>query len=168
MLRAKARGTEGVSAHTGTRLPREHGAFWGWLQDQDVPILLSLMAVCMARVTNAWPRAWITPGGSQCIAAQVTTAAGLDMRTCCTATKDSYFAQVPRALIVEAVREGAGARAAQQIVGGKKEVMVADADQLLAGTGWLPSILRVLGASDPVDSGDTDSLTTPEMPIAAE
>ena len=32
-----------------TRLPREHGAFWGWLQNQDVPTLLSLMAVCVAR-----------------------------------------------------------------------------------------------------------------------
>ena len=38
-----------------TRLPREHGAFWEWLQDQDVPTLLSLMAVCVARATNAGP-----------------------------------------------------------------------------------------------------------------
>ena len=151
-----------------TRLPREHGAFWGWLQDQDVPTLLSLMAVCVARATNAGPRTWTTPEGSQCIAAQVATAAGLDMRTCWTATKDSYLGRVPKALIVEAVREGAGARAAGQIVGSKKEVMVADAEQLLAGTGWLPSTLRVSEATCPVDSGDTDSLTIPAMPIAAE
>jgi hypothetical protein len=46
--------------------------------------------------------------------------------------------------------------------------LVADAEQLLAGTGWLSSILRVSEASYPVDSGDIDSLTIPEMPIAAE
>jgi ParB family chromosome partitioning protein len=151
-----------------TRLPREHGAFWEWLQDQDVPTLLSLMAVCVARATNAGSRTWTAQEGSQCIAAQVAMAAGLDMRTCWTATKDSYLGRVPKALIVEAVREGAGTRAAGQIAGSKKEVMVADAEQLLFGTGWLPSILRVSEVSYPVDSGDTDSLTIPATPIAAE
>ena len=95
-----------------TRLPREHGAFWGWLQDQDVPTLLSLMAVCVARATNGGPQTWTTPEGSQRIAAQVATAAGLAMWTCWTATKDSYLGRVLKALIVEAVREGAGTRAA--------------------------------------------------------
>ena len=151
-----------------SRLPREHGAFWGWLQDQDVPTLLSLMAVCVARATNAGPRTWTTPEGGQCIAAQVATVAGLDMRTCWTPTKDSYLGRVPKALIVEAVREGAGARAAGQIAGSKKEVMVTDAEQLLAGTGWLPSILRVSEPIAPVGSGETDNLTIPPMPMAAE
>ena len=68
---------------------------------------------------------------------------------------------------MEAVREGAGTRAAEQIVGSKKAVMVADAEQLLAETGWLPSILRV---SEPaaVDCGGTDNLTIPPIPMAAE
>lgn len=61
-----------------TRLPHEHRAFWGWLQEQEVPTLLSLMAVCVARATNAGPRTWTAPEGSQCIAAQVAKAAGLD------------------------------------------------------------------------------------------
>jgi ParB family chromosome partitioning protein len=95
-------------------------------------------------------------------------AARLDMRTGWTATKDSYLDRVPKALIVEAVREGAGTRAAGQIAASKKEVMVADAEQLLAGTGWLPSILRVSEASYPMNSSDTGSLTIPPMPMAAE
>ena len=45
---------------------------------------------------------------------------------------------MPKALIVEAVCEGAGAQAVGQILVSKKEVMVADAEQLLAGTSWLP------------------------------
>ena len=151
-----------------TRLPHEHSAFWGWLQEQEVPTLLSLMAVCVARATNAGLRTWTAPEGSQCIAAQVAKAAGLDMRTSWTATKDSYLGRVPKALIVDAVREGAGTRAAGQIVGSKKEVMVAEAEQLLVGTGWLPSILRAPEASYPADSGDAESLTIPPIPMAAE
>jgi ParB family chromosome partitioning protein len=122
----------------------------------------------VARATNAGPRVWITSEGSQSIAAQVATAAGLDMRTCWTASRDSYLGRVSKALIVEAVREGAGMRAVGQITGSKKEVMVADAEQLLAGTGWLPSILRVAETRYPVDSADVDSLPIPQSQMAAE
>jgi hypothetical protein len=117
---------------------------------------------CRARGT------WTTPEGSQCTAAQVARAAGLDMWTCWTTTKDSDLGRVPKALVVKAVREGAGTRAAGQIADSKKDVTVADAEQLLAGTGWLPSILLVSEASYPADFGDTDGLTIPAMPIAAE
>jgi len=148
-----------------SRLPREHEALWGWLQDQDATTLLDLLAVCVARTVNAGSRAWTSPAGGQCIAAQVATAVGLDMRPNWTATKDSYLGRVPKALILDAVREGAGAGVANRIAGSKKEVMVADAEQVLAGTGWLPAVLRVPGATYPVDSGDA----APEpMPMAAE
>lgn len=90
------------------------------------------------------------------------------MRTCWTATKDSYLGRVLKALIADAVREGVGAQAAGQIVGNKKEVMVADAEQLLAGSGWLPSILRVAETNYRVDSGDTGSLILPPARMAAE
>ena len=86
--------------------------------------------------------------------------------TCWTATRDSYLGRVPKALIVEAVREDAGTRTVGQIAVSKKEIMVADAGQLLAGTGWLPLILRVSEASHPVDFGDTDSLTIQPMSMA--
>lgn len=124
--------------------------------------------MCVARTVNAGSRTWTTPAGEQCIAAQVATAAGLDMRQCWTATKDSYLGRVPKALILDAVRERAGAGVANRIAGSKKEVMVADAEQVLAGTGWLPMVLRVPGATYPVDSGDADNVTPEPMPMAAE
>ena len=40
-----------------------------------------------------------------------------------------------QALILDAVREGAGASAAARLAGTKKEIMAADAAALLAGTG---------------------------------
>jgi len=149
-----------------SRLPQEHGALWGWLQDQDATALLGLLAVCVARTANAGGRTWTTPDGSRCIAAQVAGSAGLDMRQCWTATKESYLGRVPKALILDAVREGAGSGVAGRIANSKKEVMVADAAQLLDGKGWLPAVLRVPGAADPVDSGDAQA--TPPVPMAAE
>jgi ParB family chromosome partitioning protein len=149
-----------------SRLPQEHGALWEWLQDQDAAALLGLLAVCVARTANAGSRTWTTPEESQCIAAQVATAAGLDMRECWTATKESYLGRVPKALILDAVREGAGPGGAARIAHAKKEVMVADAAALLDGTGWLPAVLRVPGAAQTVDS--TDAPVSAPMPMAAE
>ena len=148
------------------RLPQEHRALWGWLQEQDTTALLGLLAVCVARTANAGGQTWTTPEGSQCIAARVAMAAGLDMRQCWTATKESYLGRVPKALILEAVREGAGAGVAGRIANSKKEVMVADAAQLLDGKGWLPAVLRVPGTVSTVDSGDAQ-VTSP-VPMAAE
>ena len=91
----------------------------------------------MARTAEAGRADWTTTHGAGCIQAQVATAAGLDMRECWTATKEGYLGRVPKALILDAVREGAGASAAARIAGTKKEVMAADAAALLAGTGWL-------------------------------
>ena len=151
-----------------TRLPQEHGALWGWLQEQDTAPLLGLLAVCVARTANAGNRAWTTPDGSGCVAAQVATAAGLDMRQCWTATKDSYLDRVPKALILDAVREGAGAGVVGRIANSKKEVMVADAAALLDGKGWLPAVLHVPGVTYPVDSSDAQATAPVPVPMAAE
>ncbi|WP_420608242.1 ParB/RepB/Spo0J family partition protein [Novosphingopyxis sp.] len=149
-----------------TRLPQDHGALWEWLQDQDATALLGLLAVCVARTAHAGGRTWTGAEGSRCIAAQVATAAGLDMRQCWTATKESYLGRVQKALILDAVREGAGAGVARRIAHAKKEVMVADAAQVLDGKGWLPAVLRVPGTTPTVDSTDA-SASTP-IPMAAE
>jgi len=150
------------------RLPQEHGALWGWLQDQDATTLLGLLAVCVARTVNAGGRTWTTPEGSRCVTAQVATAAGLDMRRCWTATKESYLGRVPKAMILDAVREEAGASVAGRIAHAKKEVMVADAARVLDGKGWLPAMLRVPGGTRPLNSGDAPTASAEPMPMAAE
>ena len=80
-------------------------------------------------------------------------AAGLDMRQCWTPTKESYLGRVSKALILDAVREGAGASAAARISGAKKAAMAQDAETLLAGKGWLPAALRVPVV---VEAGEAD------------
>jgi len=73
---------------------------------------------------------------------------------------------VPKALILDAVREGAGGNAAARIAGTKKEVMAADAEVLLAGTGWLPAVLHVPGVTYPVDSSGAGNQDQDAAPVA--
>lgn len=134
-------------------MPEREADLWTWLGEQDTSTLLGLLAVCVARTADAGRADWTTPQGARCIQAQAATVAGLDMRGCWTATKEGYLGRVPKALILDAVREGAGTSAAARIAGTKKEVMAADAAALLAGTGWLPAVLHVPGVTYPVDSG---------------
>ena len=133
------------------RLPEREDDLWPWLQGQDTPALLGLLAVCVARTADAGRADWTAPQGAGCIQARVAEAAGLDMRRWWTAMPESYFARVPKALILDAVREGAGSTVAHQLRDVRKEVMVADATTLLDGKGWLPRMLRVPDASATVE-----------------
>ncbi len=150
------------------RLPEREADLWTWLGEQDTSTLLGLLAVCVARTADAGRADWTTPQGAGCIQAQAATAAGLDMRGCWTATKEGYLGRVPKALILDAVRDGAGPSAAARIAGTKKEVMAADAAALLAGTGWLPAVLHVPGVTYPVDSGAAGDQDAAPVAMAAE
>lgn len=92
------------------------------------------------------------------------------MRTWWQPTTESYLGRVPKTLILEAVREGAGITTATRIAGMKKEAMAANAAELLKGTGWLPRWLQVPGATCPLNGRSTaaDNLGIPPLPQAAE
>ena len=69
---------------------------------------------------------------------------GLDMVAAgWTPTVDNYLGRVPKARILEAVREGCGEKEAQLIDHLKKGDMAREAERLLAGSGWLPEPLRL-------------------------
>ena len=74
--------------------------------------------------------------------------------------------RVPKRRILEAVREGAGERAAQLIDHLKKGDMAKEAERLLEGTGWLPEPLRLLDteiASSTTDAAEGDAESLPEF-----
>ncbi|MCK8788154.1 ParB/RepB/Spo0J family partition protein [Roseomonas sp. NAR14] len=128
------------------RLPDTQADLWPWLMAQDTAALLGLLAVCVARVADAGRDDWTTPRGAASIGGRVAEAAGLDMRRWWGVTAEGYLARVPKALILEAVREGAGGDAAHRLRD-VKEAMVRDAAALLDGKGWLPRALRVPGTA---------------------
>src|SRR5690606_16655624 len=76
-------------------------------------------------------------------------------------TVENYLGRVTKTRILEAVREGAGDRAADLIAHLKKGDMAEEAARLLADTGWLPEPLRPLDAEpelDPGTEGETEAL----------
>ena len=54
----------------------------------------------------------------------------------------TYLGRVTKALILDAVREAVSGEAADRIASMKKQPMAEAAEQLLAGTGWLPPLMR--------------------------
>ncbi len=70
-------------------------------------------------------------------------------------TVETYLGRVTKTRILEAVREGAGDRAADLIAHLKKGDMAKEAERLLADTGWLPEPLRPAVDAQAVD-GATD------------
>lgn len=69
-------------------------------------------------------------------------ALGLDMRHWWQATAQTYFKHIPKQRIVAVVAEVVDARSACPLEGMKKEGCAQRAEQLLAGRGWLPPVLR--------------------------
>jgi ParB family chromosome partitioning protein len=57
-------------------------------------------------------------------------------------TADTYLNRVPKARILEAVREAKGEGTAQLLDHLKKGEMASEAERLLKGSGWLPEVLR--------------------------
>ena len=70
----------------------------------------------------------------------------LDMTGYWSPTAESYFGRVPKSRILEAVTEAVSEDAARHIGAAKKADMADAAEQLVAGTGWLPEPLRTPGA----------------------
>ena len=64
-------------------------------------------------------------------------------------TADNYLGRVPKARILDAVRQAKGEMAAQLIDHLKKTEMAKEAERLLADTGWAPEPLLVAGAELP-------------------
>jgi ParB family chromosome partitioning protein len=116
-----------------TRLPQEVEGLAAWLSAQDLNTLLDLLAYCAACTVK--PE---RTDGFSALAAAV----GLDMTQWWEPTAANYLGRVPKALILEAVAEGVSPNAAANLATLKKSDMAAQAEQRLAGKGWLPAMMR--------------------------
>ena len=95
---------------------------------------------------------------------QLARAVGLDMVAAgWKPTVDNYLGRVPKARILEAVREGRDERSAQLIDHLKKGEMAKEAQRLLDGSGWLPEPLR---PADPGagEAGGGEAGEAPDLP----
>jgi ParB family chromosome partitioning protein len=67
---------------------------------------------------------------------------GLNMAQYWTPTAVAFFSRVNKTAILDAVAEATSDKAARRLDGLKKPMMAAVAEAAVAGTGWLPCVLR--------------------------
>lgn len=118
------------------RLPADQGQWLAWLIERTAPELIELLALCGALTVNALPGM-----SSSASANAIAAAAGLDMADWWEPTAQGYLQHVPKAQIIQALKE-AGAELAADVDGLKKDALVTTAAARLAGTRWLPEPLR--------------------------
>ncbi|MBN9475111.1 MAG: ParB N-terminal domain-containing protein [Burkholderiales bacterium] len=161
----------------GDHVPADDQALWDWLTHLDDGTRMDLLALCVSYGVNALferPNPHSGSGVSRhgldvrmAQADRLARETGLDMVAAgWRPTVGNYLGRVTKPRILEAVREGAGERAAQLIDHLKKGDMAKEAERLLADTGWLPGPLRLTsldgeqtnGAEAQTDGGDDTAL----------
>ena len=147
-----AEGIEGTAAakaledrHAGwaADIPRDVADLWGFIADLDHASVMALFAHCASLTVNAVKQPWEAhKRHALATADRLATAVALGMTAHWTPTVRAYLGRVTKAHILAAVRDALGDEAADQIAERKKPEMAEAAEQLLAGTGWLPPVLR--------------------------
>jgi ParB family chromosome partitioning protein len=128
------------------QLPREPADLWDALLALDADRRHALFAHCVALSINAVHESWNRHSRALAQADRIAEAVGLDIAaTGWSPTADNYLGRVTKARILHAVREAKGEQAAQLIDHLKKGEMAERAQELLAGSGWLPEPLRTPG-----------------------
>ena len=135
---------EARNAQWQAQLPKAKGALWDHLASMDPDSQMQLFAHLAAATVNVLREPWDRRPGAIAHGNVVARDVGLDMVAAgWTPTVDNYLGRVPKARILEAVREGCGEKEAQLIDHLKKGDMAREAERLLADSGWLPESLRL-------------------------
>lgn len=109
-----------------------------WIYAQPTATLLGLLALAAAYSVDAVHGKESSKPAANTLATELK----LDMATWWPATADTYLSAVPKSLAIEAVAEARGKEAAAKLAPLKSAAVIAEAAKQLAGTGWLPKLLR--------------------------
>ncbi|MBR0902708.1 ParB/RepB/Spo0J family partition protein [Bradyrhizobium liaoningense] len=136
-------------ANWARQMPRDVAKLWEFVVELDHDSRMALFAHCAALTVNAVKLPFDLRPRALAAAGRLAGVVALDMTGYWRPTVQSYLGRVTKAVILEAVREGIGAEAAERLMGMKKAEMAAAAEQLLAATDWLPPLLRTAKTEDP-------------------
>jgi hypothetical protein len=134
---------------------------------------MALFAHCVALTVNAVKLPCERRSRTQATADKLAEAVSLDMTGYWRPTVRTYFGRITKARILEAVREAVSDEAADRMARMKKQGMAEAAEQLLAGTGWLPLLMRTPpAAQESAETSQPDAVTeakdTEAYSVAAE
>jgi ParB family chromosome partitioning protein len=139
-------------------LPKESADLWASLQDWDGDSRAGLFAHVVSLSVNAVHESWNRRPRALAHADHLAQAVDLDMAAAgWTPTVDNFLGRVTKARILQAVAEAKGQRAADRIEHLKKGEMAAEAETLLANTGWLPEPLRTPSQATVADAPAMES-----------
>jgi ParB family chromosome partitioning protein len=148
------------------QLPRESADLWDTLAGFDPDSRDALFAHCIALSVNAVYEPWNRRPRALAHADRIAEAIGLDVVAAgWSPNVDNYLGRVTKARILQAVREAKGETAAQLIEHLKKGETAERAQELLAGSGWLPEPLRSPGRA--IGSTSSTSESSPISPIGS-
>ncbi len=132
---------EASSEMWSARLPGEPDALWAHLLRMPSEDLIALLAHCTALSIDGI-QSRVGPDATDALARAV----GLDMADWWSATPASYLGRVRKADVLQAVSEAASPAQAVPLASMKKGPLVEAAAHLLAGTRWVPPLLRLQAA----------------------
>ena len=129
-------------------LPKESANLWDALQAWDGDSQAGLFAHIVSLSVNAVCEPWNRRPRAFAHADRLAQAVDLDMAAAgWKPTVDNFLGRVTKARILQAVAQAKDQRAADRIEHLKKGDMAAEAETLLADTGWLPEPLRTPGCA---------------------
>jgi ParB family chromosome partitioning protein len=123
-------------------MPRDVAGLWSFIAGLDHTSVMALFAHCASQTVNAVKLPWERKPRAHATADKLASALALDMTAHWTPTVRTYLGRVTKAHILAAVQEAVCDEAAERIMDMKKQPMAEAAEQLLAGTGWLPPLMR--------------------------
>ncbi|NQE64365.1 ParB/RepB/Spo0J family partition protein [Caulobacter sp. RHG1] len=130
------------------RLPADPGRMWETVVALDPAERWALFALCVGLTVNATSEAWNRRPRALAHADDLAQALSLDMVAAGWApTAETFLSRLTKAQIVQVVTEAKGAPSVEPLAGLKKDEMVATAAETMAGSNWLPKVLRTRAAS---------------------
>jgi ParB family chromosome partitioning protein len=133
-------------------LPGHESAVWDFLLTLNEDQQRELFAHCAGLTVNALHEVFARSNKRR-HAQQLAEAVKLDMGAQgFVTTAANYFGRITKQQILDTAAEAKGQDTADLLAGLKKKEMAAEAERLLAGTGWLPEPLRTPTALEPEES----------------